>query len=405
MSERIAIRIGLGLALAAWIVAAVLLWRTSVPSLDLGGLDTTPYFSHELLARAHRYGNGARLLWLLGTVATLAALVVLVWRLPRSARSLGLGRVGSAIVIGMVMVATLWLVRLPFTIAGLWWQHHYGLGPFDPVAWLSGQWALLSSQAVFALATIALAVALAVRFPRGWWVPGGAVFVVLATLLAFLSGWLGAAGAHKLRSPVLREDAARIQAAERVSTPVRVVKVSDWTNEPNAFTAGFGPSTHVVLWNTLLDGRFSRGEVDVVMAHELGHARSRHILKGVGWYALFVFPAAFLVAFVTGRRGGLRDPANLPLAALVLTVFGLVATPFQNAVSRRYEAEADWRALVATHDPAAARALFVQFVPTTLEEPDPPSWDYLFLENHPTIAQRLAMVRAFRTSRASRGGP
>jgi Zn-dependent protease with chaperone function len=405
MSERIAMRIGLVLGLAAWIVAAVLLWRTSVPSLHLGGLDASRYFSPELLARAHRYGNGARLLWLLGTIATLAALVVLVWRLPRSARSLGLGRVGSAIVIGMVMVATLWLVRLPFVIAGLWWQHHYGLGPFDPVSWLSAQWALLSSQAVFALATIALAVALAVRFPRGWWLPGGAVFVALAALLAFLSGWLGAAGAHELRSPALRKDAARIKAAEHVSAPVRVIKVSDWTDEPNAFTAGYGPSTHVVLWNTLLDGRFSRGEIDVVMAHELGHARSRHILKGVALYALFVFPAAFLVAFVTGRRGGLRDPANLPLAALVLTVFGLVATPFQNAVSRRYEAEADWRALVATHDAPAARRLFVQFVPTTLEEPDPPAWDYVFLENHPTIAQRLAMVRAFSSSRASREGP
>src|SRR5436309_11938783 len=175
MSERIAMRIGLVLALAAWIVAAVLLWRTNVPSLHLGGLDTSRYFSRELVARAHRYGNGARLLWLLSTIAALAALVVLVWRLPRSARSLGLGRVGSAIVIGMVVVATLWLVRVPFTIAGLWWQHHYGLGPFDPGSWLGTQWALLSSQAVFALAAIALAVGLAVRFPSSWWIPGGVV--------------------------------------------------------------------------------------------------------------------------------------------------------------------------------------------------------------------------------------
>ena len=183
--------------------------------------------------------------------------------------------------------------------------------------------------------------------------------------------------------------------------PIRVIKVSDWTDEPNAFTAGFGLSTHVVLWDTLLDGRFSRGEIDVVMAHELGHSRSRHILKGIGWYALFVFPAGLLVAAVTRRRGGLRNPANLPLAILVLTMFGLVATPFQNAVSRRYEAEADWRALVATKDPAAARRLFVRFVPTTLEEPDPPGWDYAFLENHPTIAQRLAMVREFSRSDSS----
>src|SRR5438093_101052 len=395
MSERMAMRIGLVLGLAAWIVAAVLLWRTSVPSLPLGGLDPHPYFSPRLLARAHRYGSGERLLWFLSTLATLAALVVLAWRLPRSARALGLGRVGSAIVIGMVVVATLWLVRLPFTIAGLWWQHHYGLGPFDPGSWFGTQWALLSSQAVFALAAIGLAVGLAVRFPRTWWIPGGVVVVGLVALLAFLTGWLGAAGGHQLRTEALRRDVARIEAAEHVHPPVRVIKVSDWTDEPNAFTTGFGPSTHVVMWDTLLDGRFTRREIDVVLAHELGHVRSRHVPKEIAWYALFVLPAAFLIATVTQRRGGLRNPANLPLAILVLTVFSLIALPFQNAVTRRYEAEADWRALVATKDAAAARRLFVQFVPTTLEEPDPPTWSYAFLENHPTIAQRLAMVRAF----------
>jgi len=111
--------------------------------------------------------------------------------------------------------------------------------------------------------------------------------------------------------------------------------------------------------------------------------------------------SALLVFAVTRPRGGLRNPANVPLAILVFTVFGLVTSPLENAVSRRYEAEADWRALVATKDPAAARRLFVQFVPTTLEEPDPPGWDYAFLENHPTIAQRLAMVREFSRSDSS----
>jgi STE24 endopeptidase len=236
-------------------------------------------------------------------------------------------------------------------------------------------------------------------------VPAGAVFVGIAALLAFLSGWLGAAGSHKLKSEMLRRDVQRIEAVEKAHPPVRVIKVSDWTDQPNAFTAGFGPSTHVVLWDTLLDGRFSRGEINVVIAHEVGHARSGHITKSIGWYALVVFPSAFLIALATRRRGGLRNPANLPLAVLVLTVFGLVATPFENAVSRRYEAEADWRALRATGNAAAARRLFVQFVPTTLEEPNPPLWDYAFLENHPTIAQRIAMVEAFRSARASREGP
>jgi Zn-dependent protease with chaperone function len=60
------------------------------------------------------------------------------------------------------------------------------------------------------------------------------------------------------------------------------------------------------------------------------------------------------------------------------------------------EAEADWSALRATRDPAAARSLFERFVPTTLGQPDPPTWDYLLLENHPTIDQRIAMVVAWR---------
>jgi STE24 endopeptidase len=292
-------------------------------------------------------------------------------------------------------VSAFWLVQLPFSIAGLWWQHHYGLGPFDPGSWLTAQWSVLTAQAVFALAVIALVVALAVRFPRFWWVPGAGTFVALAALLGFVSGWLGAVGTHPLRSSVLRADVVRIERSEGVHPPVHVLKVSSWTNEPNAFTAGFGPATHVVVWDTMLDGRFSRGEIDVVIAHELGHVRSRHILKGIAWYALFAFPAALLVTAVTRRRGGLRNPANLPLALLVFTVFGLATSPFQNAVSRRYEAEADWRALNATHDPADARRLFRAFGSTTLAEPDPPSWSYPWLETHPTIAQRIAMVNAY----------
>src|SRR4051812_24399548 len=400
MSERTAIRIALlSLGLAGWIVAAYLLWRTSVPSLALGGLDPHDYFSPRLLARAHHYGNGARVIWLVSTLAKLAALALLVWKLPSQARGIGLGRVSTAIVLGMVTVVTLWFVGLPFSIARLWWAHRYGLGPFSVWDWLATQWALLPAQALFALAAIALVVALAVKFQQGWWLPGATVVVGLAALLAFVSGWLGAAGTHPLPTVELRADAALLEAKEHVHPRVSVMEVGSWTNQPNAFTVGFGRSTHVVVWDTLLDGRFDRGQIDVVMAHELGHARSRHIPKEIAWYALILFPTALIVAFATRRRGGLRNPANLPLAIFVVTVVGLAATPLRNAVSRRYEAEADWRALVATDDERAAGGLFVKFGPTTLEDPTPPFWDYAFLETHPTVAQRLAMVEAYRTRR------
>ena len=380
-----------------WCVCAWLLTRTNVPTLHLSGLDQHRYFTDHEIARARSFGRGEEALWALSIVAQLGALGVLVWRLPRSVRGIGLGRISTAVIVGMELLVTLWFVSLPFSFADLWWQHHWGLGPFDVLAWLGAQWSTLAPEAVIAMAMIVLLVGLAGRFPRRWWLIAGPVVVALALLFAFISGWLAAGASHPLHDPQLAADAARLERAEHVrGTRVRVQDVSSWTDQANAFTVGFGPSTRVVLWDTLLDGRFSRRQEDVVIAHELGHVRSRHILKAVGWTALIVLPTLWLLGLATRRRGGLGDPANLPYAILVLSVLSLLALPVQNAVSRRYEAEADWRALNATRDPAAMRALFQNFQETSLEEPSPGVLDYLWLENHPTLMQRIAMARAWR---------
>ena len=364
--------------------------------MHLGGFDESRYFSPHELARARSYSRGEEALWLLGTLATLIALGVLAWRLPRSIRQIGLGPIGSAVVAGMVLLVSLWFVSLPFSLADLWWQHHWGLGKFDVGAWLAAQWTTLAPEAVSAMAGIVLVVGLATRYRR-WWLVAWPLVVVLAAVFAFASGWLGAASTRPLADRALRADARHLARAEHVDgTPISVQKVSSWTDQANAFTVGFGPSAHVVVWDTLLDERFSRGEVDVVIAHELGHVRSRHILKALGWTSLLVLPALWILALVTRRRGGVGDPANLPFVLLTLTVLALLASPAQNLVSRRYEAEADWRSLTATRDPASARRLFESFERTSLEDPSPPLWDYLLLENHPTLMQRIAMTERWR---------
>jgi STE24 endopeptidase len=260
---------------------------------------------------------------------------------------------------------------------------------------------MLAPSALSALVTIVLLVGLAGRFRR-WWLVATPIVVVIAAFFALVSGWLLASSAHPLRNAQLLADAHRMARIEGVTgTPVEVQDVSRWTRQPNAFTVGFGPSRQVVIWNTLLDGRFTHGEEVVVIAHELGHVRSHHIVKSIGWTALIVLPILWILALATRRRGGVGDPANLPYVILVLTVLSLLTAPLQNIVSRRYEAEADWRALNATRDPASAQKLFQSFERTSLDDPDPPVWDYLWLETHPTLAQRIAMVEQWR-SRAGR---
>ena len=64
------------------------------------------------------------------------------------------------------------------------------------------------------------------------------------------------------------------------------------------------------------------------------------------------------------------------------------------------EAEADWKALATTRDPAAARGLFRELAVTSLSDPSPPTWAQILFGTHPTLADRVAMADSW----AQRGG-
>jgi STE24 endopeptidase len=197
--------------------------------------------------------------------------------------------------------------------------------------------------------------------------------------------------------------AARIRELAREEgvggTPVRIQSVHEQTEAANAMATGIGPSARVFIWDTFLDGRYSGHEIEVVAAHEFGHIAHRHIWKGLGWSLLLTVPAFWIVERATRRRGGLERPEVVPYALLVLALVGLVITPLGNVVSRRYEAEADWSALRATRDPAAAASVFRKFTRYDLIQPNPPLWAYIWLDNHPTVVQRIAMARAYAARR------
>jgi len=81
----------------------------------------------------------------------------------------------------------------------------------------------------------------------------------------------------------------------------------------------------------------------------------------------------------------------------------LVATPIANAVSRRYEAEADWIGLETTRDPEGAKRFFADLAEAGVRDPSPPSWWTLLFGTHPPLAERAGMADA--SGRRSRGGP
>lgn len=390
------------LALATlWALAAHALWRSSVPSaLRLPHVGARSAFSRSLLSRSSSYETFLAIDRLLATVALVVALVLYARRGHCLMRESAAGRIGTGMMLGMLGFAVVWLAELPFGVAAVWWERRHGVSHQGYVASVLDGFLALGGEFVFVSLALLIAMALAGIMRRWWWAVAAPAFAALALLSSFVSVYL-LPETHALDRGPTAADVRRLARVEGVAgTKAEVQDVNRETTAPNAEAVGFGPTRRVILWNTLLDGRFDRAEVRAVIAHELGHLAHDHTLKRVGWLALFLLPAAALVALFTRRRGGLARPEAVPVALLVFVVLQLVTTPLTNIVSRRDEAEADWSSLRATRDPAAERALFIKLAQTSLGNPDPPTWEYVLYADHPTIVQRIAMVQAWRARNA-----
>ncbi len=312
----------------------------------------------------------------------------------RFAQESAAGRIGTGMLLGMIGLALVWLSQLPFRLAETWWDRRYDQTEAGYVETLFANWFALGAEFLFICLTLLIVMAIAGRFPRRWWLGAAPVFVGLATLFALITPYLYPTTPAPAE---LRADGRRYALAQgEKPMPIRVEDVSAYTKAPNAYAAGFSGTRTVVLWSTLLDGRFSDEEIEVVLAHEVGHHSSNHILEGLAWYALFALPGAWLIAVATRRRGGMASPAAVPLSLLVVVALGLVSAPLQSAISRHLEQEADWKALETTRDPAAARALFRTFTIVALSDPDPPAWSKLVLGSHPSGLERIELAEAWR---------
>jgi len=390
-----------GALAAAWLYAASRLWRTSVPDdLKLPKVDVGAIVG---LSELHRAQHFSFVLDLFGLAGLLLPLIVLAFYAKWGHRFIGesaAGPIGTGMLLAMLGIAILWIAMLPSQLGALWWLRRYGIEKTGYVEMVVGTWSALGFEFLGICLTILIVMGFARLLGNNWWLAGAPIFVGIAILVTFVQP-------YAFNQP-LEGHAALLQAEQRLAqregvkaVPLRQINVSATTTAPNAMAMGLGPSRRIGLFDTILDGRFSEPELEVVVAHELAHHKHNDLWKGIGWYALFAFPIAFVIAQVTKRRGGMMVPLAVPLFLFVYVALPTLTLPIDNAFSRRLEAEADWTALQATNNPQAAKALFVSFVRTTNENPNPPFWDPILFGSHPTEAQRIGMVEAWQ---AQNGG-
>jgi len=178
----------------------------------------------------------------------------------------------------------------------------------------------------------------------------------------------------------------------------------------NAYFTGFGAAKRVVFYDTLLK-QLTPGEVEAVLAHELGHFHHRHIRKRmVGLFAMSLAGFALLgwlssqpwfytglgvqpslALLVSDAPAAPNDALALLLFLLVVPVFTVFLAPLFAQLSRRHEFEADAYAMAQANGADLASALLKLYEDnaSTLT-PDPLYVKFHY--SHPPAVERLARM-------------
>ena len=171
----------------------------------------------------------------------------------------------------------------------------------------------------------------------------------------------------------------------------------------NAFFAGMGKSKRIVFFDTLIE-KLNPGEVEAVLAHELGHFKCKHIRKRLlvsfalsfgmfallGWIStqVWFYTDLGVMPNLNGYNGGLA----LALFMLVSPVFSFFFTPLASIASRKHEYEADGFAAKksSAKDLISALVKLYQDNASTLT-PDPIYT--AFYSSHPPAPLRIANLQ------------
>jgi STE24 endopeptidase len=360
-------------------------------------------FSHEDLARAARYHRPRYVAFALGIVLSAATYAVLGWGpVGRAAWHLvdSLGWAGAAAAWAGLVVLIADAVLLPLAYwRGLVRERAWGFSHQTARDWLRDHTKGLAVSLVLTAAAWTAVVGLA-RLFRGWWpLPASLALAVAVLLASFVAPVVLEPLFNRFR-PLEDDELARElrTLGEQAGIPVRDVLVADAsrrTTKVNAYVSGLASTRRVVLFDTLLAAA-GTPEVKLIVAHELGHRRDRHVLKGTLLAMVGAVVAVVVLWAVLGTR--VASPRELPIALILFTVLELLSLAPAAALSRRWERQADRASLELTGDLEAFERAHVELARKNLSDLDPPWLVYLLLFSHPTPRERLAFGREWRHS-------
>src|SRR5579862_3717814 len=207
-------------------------------------------------------------------------------------------------------------------------EHRFGLSRQSLADWVKDQLKGIALGIPLGIAGVEIVYGFLRNSPANWWIYASLVFIMFVVVMTNLAPVLLLPLFFKFR-PVENQDLqSRVDRVAR-RTNTAVCGIFEWalgekTRKANAAVVGWGNTRRIIVSDTLLEN-FSGEEIEVIMAHELCHHVKNHIWQGLALQSALTFIAfdiahhVLLPASRSFGLNGIRDVANFPLLALVLT--------------------------------------------------------------------------------------
>jgi STE24 endopeptidase len=282
-------------------------------------------------------------------------------------------------------------------------EHQYDLSNQSFWNWIWDGVKSFALRLLFSIIAINMVYLFLREFPNTWWLWSTAFYFFFTIFLSRIGPTLIMPLFYRLK-PLADSDLTHHlkKMAERVGARligVFQMDMSSKTKKANAMFTGIGRSKRIILGDTLLSN-FANDEIEVVLAHEMGHYYHKHIIRfmiaGLGASLL-----GFYVVHCLLKRGldqlGLQihEVAGLPLFLFILFLFFLVLMPFQNTYSRKLERQADQFALEQTGMKDAFIRAMEKLGKQNMADIHPHPVIEFILYSHPSIQKRINFAKDY----------
>ena len=235
---------------------------------------------------------------------------------------------------------------------------------------------------------------------KSWWFWAFLVGLIYEVVLTFLYPNFIEPLFNKfepLQSGALKDRLESLAKRTNVSvTKILVMDASKRSAHANAYFAGIGSSRRIVLYDTLLK-QLSDEEIEAVLAHEIGHMKHHHVLRGMyvgtAWQIVGFFLTNQLIYWKDFYYAFGFSPSNgVGGAFLILSMIGgafaFWLTPVMAGWYRKNEYEADAFAAKAVGSALPLITGLKKMTKESLHSIEDHPLTHAFYASHPTLKER-----------------